>query len=58
MNEKEPENPEQDEENPPKNPLYGKFDEMVDAALKHRPSERRIMFRKQAKRKEEGDKKT
>ena len=27
----------QDEETPPKNPLYGKFDEMVDAALAPQP---------------------
>ncbi len=52
MTEKEPDRPEQDEETPPKNPLYGKFDEMVDAALSHRLPKRRIMFRKQAKPKE------
>ena len=49
MTEKESDHPEQDDESPPENPLYGKFDEMVDAALKHRPTEKRILFRKQAK---------
>ena len=56
MNEKEPEHDGEDETTPPQNPLYGKFDEMVDAALVHRPPSKRILFRKQAKRKEEGEK--
>jgi hypothetical protein len=56
VNEKEPEHDDKDEETPPKNPLYGKFDEMVDAALAPRPPSKRILFRKQAKRKEEGEK--
>ena len=47
MNEKEQDRPEQDEEIPPQNPLYGKFDEMVDAALAPRPPGKRILFRKQ-----------
>ena len=56
MNEKEPEHDDEDETTPPQNPLYGKFDEMVDAALKQRPPERRIMFRKKAKSNEEEEK--
>ena len=47
MAEGQPDRPEQDDETPPKNPLYGKFDEMVDAALAPRPPGKRIMFRKQ-----------
>ena len=47
MNEKEPEHDDKDEETPPQNPLYGKFDEMVDAALAPRPPGKRILFRKQ-----------
>ena len=49
MNEKEPEHDDKDEETPPQNPLYGKFNEMVDAALAPRPPGKRIMFRKQLK---------
>ena len=56
MAEKEHDPTTQDEETPPQNPLYGKFDEMVDAALKHRPTEKRILFRKQAKPNEEEEK--
>ena len=57
MNEKEPEHDDKDEETPPQNPLYGKFDEMVDAALAPRPPGKRILFRKQAKS-NEGEEKT
>ena len=53
MAEKEHDPTTQDEETPPENPLFGKFNEMVDAALTHRPRERRIMFRKTKKPKEE-----
>ena len=56
VNEKEPEHDDEDEKTPPKNPLYGKFDEMVDAALVHRPPEKRILFRKQAKSNGEDEK--
>ena len=45
--------PQPDDKTPPENPLFGKFDEMVDAALTHRPLERRIKFRKTKKPKEE-----
>ena len=49
----EEEKHEPDEIDPPKNPMFGKFDEIVDAALTHRPRERRILFRKRMKPKEE-----